>query len=170
MEPTPNRYAVKLMAGLETYQIGREAIITLQPSTGYIAVSCPHHDELNGCHWWTHRGSLSLHEFLLGLDRDYVLMKLFAYGSLDEYDEDATKAAFREDVMRHRRSGDLDKDAARHIWNQIDDADGPEDIARVEGVEEPYDFIRNRPKVCADWFWDHVWSAFIKHIKHPHNP
>jgi hypothetical protein len=161
----PSRYAVEPMTGLEVYKIGSEAIITLQPSTGYVAVSCPWHDELNGCHWWGARGPLSLHEFLLGLDRGYTLGKLFAYRSLDEYDEDTTKAVLRDVVKKGRRSGDWSKDQARDLWDQIEAADGDQDIARIEGMECPYEYIHHRPKNCAGWFWDNVWAAFTDHLR-----
>lgn len=161
----PSRYAVTPMTGLEVYKIGSEAIITLQPATGYVAVSCPWHDELNGCHWWGARGPLSLQEFLIGLDRDYTLGKLFAHRSLEEYDEDATKAGLREVIMRGRRDGEWSKDDARELWDQVEQAEISGDIARIQGMECPYEYIRNRPKNCAGWFWDNVWAAFTDHLR-----
>ncbi len=160
-----SKYAVTMMDGLETYKIGIEAIITLQPSTGYVAVSCPYHDELNGCHWWTARGDLSLHEFLIKIGRDYAMEKLFAHRSLEEFDEDRTKKEIRKFVRSQRKEGLLSKHEASEILDRITEAETADDIARIEGIDHPYDFIHNKPKRCALWFWDDVWSAFIKHIK-----
>jgi hypothetical protein len=161
----PDKYAVNMMDGLETYKIGIEAIITLQPSTGYVAVSCPFHDELNGCHWWTARGDLSLHEFLIKIDRDYAMMKLFAHRSLEEFDEERTKKALRKFAREQRKERLLSKDELREILDQITEAETADDVARIVGIDYPYEFIHNKPKRCALWFWDDVWSAFIKHIQ-----
>lgn len=159
------RHTVTMMDGLETYRIGNEAIITLQPSTGYVSVSCPWHEELNGCHWWTSIGNGTLHEFLIGLDRDYVMNKLFGRHSLEEYDEDRTKDSLREYVIQLRKDGTFTKDGARDIWNEIEWADSMDDIARLEGIECPYEFILYKNKRCVDWFWDEIWASFIDHIK-----
>lgn len=163
--PDPNRYKVEPMTGLEVYKIGREAIITLQPSTGYVAVSCPWHEELNGCHWWNARGSESLHSFLIGLDRHYTIGKLFNRRSLEEYDEAATKADLRRMIIDYRRDGFWDRDASRDLWDQVDAAETADDIARIDGIDCPYEHIRYKPKSCADWFWNHVWAAFIAHLR-----
>jgi hypothetical protein len=160
-----SKFAVEIMTGLETYKIGREAIITLQPSTGYVAVSCPWHDELNGCYWWNARGSKSLHEFLIGIDRHYTMGKLFMRSSLEEYDEDRTKKAIREYVLTARKDGDFTKYQARDLWDEIALADSDHDIATLEGIECPYDFIHTKPKHCVMWFWDNVWAAFVAHLQ-----
>lgn len=159
------RYAVTPMNGMEIYRIGSEAIITLQPSTGYVAVSCPHHNELNGCYWWNARGKDSLHKFLLEIDQHYTLGKLFAHGSLEEYDEDRTKKEIRQYVLTSRRDGELTNNQARDLWDEIDIADSDHDIATISGIECPYDFIRTKPKYCAGWFWDNVWKSFTDHLR-----
>jgi len=154
-----------MMTGLETYQIGREAIITLQPSTGYVAVSCPWYDELNGCHWWTSIGSRTLHEFLMELDRDYVMNKLFDSRSLEEYDEDRTKQALREYVIEQRKCGSLTKFQARDTWQCIEYSDTMDDMAAIENIECSYEFIHYKPKRCVAYFWDEIWASFIEHLK-----
>jgi hypothetical protein len=163
--PDPKRYTVEPMTGLEVYKIGREAIITLQPSTGYVAVSCAWHPELNGCHWWNSRGPESLHRFLVSLDRHYTMKKLFDRHALEEYDEDRTKAELRKLILSGRRDGSWTRDEARDLWDQVEAAESADDIARMTGLDCPYECIRYKQKDCADWFWDHVWSAFIAHIR-----
>lgn len=153
------------MSGLEVYKIGKEAIITLQPSTGYISVSCPWHDELNGCHWWNSRGDLSLHQFLIGLNREYAMGKLFAHRSLEEYDEEKTIEILREHVLSDRRNGGISKSQAREIMNEIASCECEDDVARIEGFDCAYEYIKSKPKQCALWFWDHVWESFIDHLK-----
>jgi hypothetical protein len=153
------------MTGLEVYKIGREAIITLQPSTGYVAVSCGWHSELNGCHWWTSRGPASLHYFLRGLERSYAMGKLFDRKQLEEYDEDSTKAELKRWVIDERRSGSLSAEAARDIFDNVVSAESTEQIANLDGIAHPYEFIQTKPTQCADWFWNEVWAAFIDHLK-----
>lgn len=159
------RHAVTMMSGLETYQIGKEAIITLQPSTGYVSVSCPWHEELNGCHWWTSRGEDSLHDFLIDSHRDYTMNKLFDHHSLVEYDEDQTKDSLREYVIQLRKDGILTKDGARKIWNDIEWAGSMDEIASLEGIDCCYEFIHYKYKWCVSWFWDEIWASFIDHLK-----
>lgn len=163
--PDPNRYKIEPMIGLEVYKIGREAIIALQPSSGYVAVSCPWHDELNGCHWWNARGPDSLRQFLVGLDRSYAMGKLFNRRSLEEYDEERTKAELRRLIIEYRRDGFWNREESRDLWDQVEAADSAEDIANMHNLDAPYEHIRYKPKACADWFWNHVWSAFVAHLR-----
>lgn len=159
------KHTVTVVSGLETYQIGKEANITLQPSTGYVSVSCPWHSELNGCHWWTAIGNRTLHEFLMELDRGYVMTKLFDGRSLEEYDEDRTKQAISDYVIQLRKDGSITKSKARHIWNEITWADSADDIARLEGIDCPYEFIHYKPKRCVAYFWDEIWASFIEFLR-----
>lgn len=154
-----------MMDGLEVYRIGSEAIITLQPSTGYVSVSCPHYQELNGCYWWNAIGNKTLHDFLIGLDCYYAMNKLFNYRKLEEYDEERTKKDIRNYVIDLRRNGRISKSKARDIWNDIEYAESMDDIARLEGFDCPYEFIRYKDKWCVGWFWNEVWGSFIEHLK-----
>lgn len=159
------KHVVTMMDGLETYRIGSEAIITLQPSTGYVSVSCPHYQELNGCHWWTHRGNYTLHEFLIDLHADYTMNKLFDSRKLEEYDEDQTKKDIRDYVINLRVNNRISKIKARDIWTEVEYVETMDDIARLEGIECPYEFIRHKDKWCVAWFWNEVWFSFIEHLK-----
>lgn len=163
----PSRYKVEPMEGLEVYKIGREAIITLQPSTGYVSVSCPWHDELNGCHWWNARGKESLHEFLIGLQRYYAMGKLFSRRALEEYDEEQTVRSIKEDIIRMRRDGDYTEEQARDLWDELEACETGEDVANLTDCHGNrwYESIKTKPKSCADWFWNEVWAAFIAHLK-----
>jgi len=163
----PDRYAIEPMTDLEVYKIGLEAIITLQPSTGYVSVSCPHHDELNGCHWWSARGDESLHTFLCSLNRSYAMDKLFCPNALNEFDLESSVASLKRDTIERRRAGELTSEEARDLWDQADCCENAENIADIsDGHGNAYwEHIRYSPKPCAIWFWDSVWSAFIDHLR-----
>lgn len=165
MTPTCPRFAVTAMTEVEVYKIGSEAVITLHPNTGYVSVACPWHEELNGCHYWNHRGDESLHSFLLGLDRSYAMGKLFARRSLEEYDDDATKARLKRHIIECRRCGDMDSGAARDLWDAVEASDCAHDIANLSGIDCPYEFITYKDKHCVAWFWDQVWGSFIHHLR-----
>jgi hypothetical protein len=165
MSESFKQYNVESMTGLEVYKIGREAIITLQPSTGYVSVSCPWHGELNGCHWWNARGDESFHDFLVSLNRDYAMDKLFR--DLKEFDLEETINNIKHSIIRNRRNGDWPRDVARDLWDDLVSCETIDDIARLS---DPYgncyyEDIRYKYKHCVDWFWDNIWAAFIDHLK-----
>jgi hypothetical protein len=90
---------------------------------------------------------------------------LFDRHALEEYDEDGTKAELRKLILDGRRDGAWSRDEARDLWDQVEAAESADDIARMTGLDCPYECIRYKPKSCADWFWNDVWSAFIAHIR-----
>lgn len=165
--PTCARFPVQEISGIETYKIGSEATITLNPASGYVAVSCSWHHELNGCHYWTARGGLSLHAFLLDLNQDYAMGKLFNRGSLEEFDLEASIASLKRETLQRRRSHDITADEARDLWDQIEGCDTAADIANISDPygNTYYEHITMVPKRCASWFWDCVWGSFIQHIR-----
>jgi len=159
---------VESMSGCEVYRIGAEAVITLQPSTGYVSVSCPWHDELNGCHYWRHRGEgVSLVSFLFGLDRHYAMKKLFNQKDLQEFDLEETVDGLKRMIIDQRRSDSWPADVAREIWDDVVNCETPDDVARLS---DPYgncyyEDLRYKDKDCVAWFWDVVWASFIAHLK-----
>jgi hypothetical protein len=162
-----SRYRVEALVGVETYRIGAEATITLHPATGYVAVSCAYHRELNGCHWWNARGARSLHEFLGEISRDYTLGKLFGTHSLKEFDLEKTVEVIKAEIINWRRSGGLNEEQARDLWMELELCETPDDVARLSAPhgETFYESIAYSEKRCAAWFWDNVWKAFIGHLK-----
>jgi hypothetical protein len=71
----------------------------------------------------------------------------------------------RKLILDGRRDGSWSRDEARDLWDQVEAAESADDIARMTGLDCPYECIRYKPKSCADWFWNDVWSAFIAHIR-----
>lgn len=159
------RYAVTKMDGLEVYKIGAECVITIQPSTGYVSVACSWHDELNGCHYWPHRGKESLKEFLVDLNRSYAVGKLFGRNSTEEFDCEGTKADLRAWIIAERRSRDLTAEQAREHWDTVDGIERDEDINQLHGIDDVHLFAKYRDKPCVAWFWDEVWAAFVATLR-----
>jgi hypothetical protein len=165
------RYAIKAFEGLKAYQVGREAIITIQPATGYVAVSCPWHAELNGCHWWSHRGDQSLRDFLMKINRDYTIGKLFGQNDTKEFDQERTAAELKRWIIEARREAracprrGLTDSAARDHWSEVEGIETEEEVAALTWLEEPWSYIVRRPKPCIDWFWNEVWASFIAHLR-----
>jgi len=156
---------VVLMDGCDIYRIGKEAIITLQPASGYIAVACPWHDELNGCHWWAHRGDRSLADFLLTLNRSYVVGKLFNCEQVEEFDREQTVSDIKRWIIERRRSGDLTAQKARDAWDEACGIETVDDVGRMREIEYAWEFIHMRPKDCVAWFWNTVWASLMAHLR-----
>ncbi|MBA3686786.1 MAG: hypothetical protein H0W72_16300 [Planctomycetes bacterium] len=164
-------YPVTVMDNVEVYRVGNEAVITLQPSTGYVSVVCAWHDELNGAHYWAHLGPGSLRGFLLVLNRSYVVDKLFGRKSTEEFDQDATVQALRAAIIEQRREaresvrGGMTAQEARDLWDEVDNVERADDVANLRGIDEPWYYIRTRDKACVAWFWNSVWASFIAHLR-----
>lgn len=160
----PSRYAISQMTDVEVYKVGAECVITLQPSTGFVSVQSSWHPELNGCHYWSARGSEDLKTFLVGLHRDYTVGKLFKGNALEEFDLEKSQDSARKDVIELRRDRAIDAEQARDLWNDIDNCETIDDIARLS-IDEAWRNIQMNEKPCVAWFWDDVWAAFIAHLR-----
>ena len=158
-------HPVGVMDGCDIYKIGREAIITLQPSTGYIAVACPWHAELNGCHWWAHRGDQSLVDFLLDLDCNYVVGKLFNCEQVEEFDRAQTIINLKRWIIEQRRSESLTTEKARDAWEEACDIETASDVDGMREIEYAGEFTCRRPKRSVEWFWTTVWASLMAHLR-----
>lgn len=161
---------VTLLTDCQVYTIGRGTIVTLRPSTGFVSVSCWEYADLNGCHWWSHRGNQSLAEFLLGVDRHYAIGKLFDRDALKEFDLELSIAGLKEAIIEMRRNArDYRRgptaDRAREMWDDVASVETDSDIARIEWLDEPWNYIVTTDKPCVTWFWDSVWASFMAHLR-----
>jgi len=153
------------MDGCDIYQIGGEVIITLQPSTGYVAVACQRHSELNGYYWWTHRDNRSLADFLLDLDCGYVVGKLFKPDQVEEFDRGQTINNIKSAIIKQRRSGYLTTEKAGGAWDAACGIETADDVRRMREVHHALECIHMRPKFSVAWFWIAVWGSLMAHLR-----
>mgnify|MGYP000349579359 CR=1 FL=1 len=158
------RYAISNIDGVEVYKVGAECVIMLQPSSGFVSVQCPWHPELNGCHYWSARGAKTLKQFLVSLNKDYALGKLFNGNALTEFDREKSQAKAMATIIDLRRNRDIDAERARDLYEDVKNCQTPDDIARLD-FDEPWYCIVNIEKSSVAWFWDEVWAAFANHLR-----
>lgn len=151
---------------LETYKVG-PCMISLDAEQGFVSVTCSEYDELNGNHYWRARGSDSLKKFLIGLNRDYAMGKLFGHRRLEEWDDDKTKDEIKRYIIECRRGREIDRDEARDLWDDVERAEGEQSIAELPTIHGEcwYEWIRHRDKPCVEWFWSKVWAPFVQTLR-----
>jgi hypothetical protein len=157
-----------MMDGLLTYKIGNECVITLQPSTGYVSVVCPWHNELNGAHYWSRRGPADLKSFLAQLDRHYTVGKLFGSNQTTEFDLEGTVNGIKKWIIEERRNGGLDSERARECFDAAEVAETEDCLLRdsaFHGIDDFHTFLMYRDKHCVGWWWDNCWGAFVAQLK-----
>jgi len=111
--------------------------------------------------------------FLASISSDYALGKLWGMGT-DLYDETTARNNLKSYLLRERRDGDLGKEEARELWNELVDVDLDNEHAHVLFVYGcdywrqvhtdgygPNHKIRN-PQ--AQGFWETLWPAFIAEL------
>lgn len=156
---------VEVLTNTEVYKIGNEAIIVLHSETGYVSVSCGWHKELNGCHWWNARSGQSLKKFLMDLQKDYAVSKLFGSHEINEFDLDKTVSRLKKMLLTMRREHDISDEEYKDDLKIIKDCcGGISDLASVKSINV-YENCCFKEKDCIKWFWKSIWSAFIKKIK-----
>lgn len=115
-------------------------------------------------------------EFLCNMPIDYAAGK---FGESHHIDVEATIKDFKEKVFYARRSGELDAEEARHLYNLIDEL-GP-DLPTDNATDAFYCIASNYPDVmkfighgvelkeCVTPrfrnFWEKIWPAFIEQLK-----
>jgi len=70
-------------------------------------------------HYWGAPGT-RFRRFLLGLDFGYAFGKFMGL-ALEQYDGDASMAGLQRKVIESRRRRHISREAARFVWDQIDD-------------------------------------------------
>ena len=163
--------SVRPRQDIETFAVHEDngdmaALVAICLKTGMVSVSCPHHHELNGMHYWTHHGRKSLWQFIAeqAQDRSYVIGKLFGSNELKEFDVDETLNDIHRHIIEQRRRDGMTKEVAHELWHDAENCESPDDFARLD-INEAYDFIRYEYKPCIDWFWTQVWCKFIDFAK-----
>jgi hypothetical protein len=124
-------------------------------------------------HWsyyWGDRGDYTVQEFLANLDIQYMGKKMMGT-NLEEYDAEGTVQCVKEHITRDRRTGELDKEAARKMFDEIgeygdfwDRHDFVEWGRDQQHYPDWYEFARE--SVCSEWqnFWDRLWVPLIQPI------
>jgi len=149
-------------------------VFMLNEATGDIAV---HGDHGTFAFCWTEsmRGGRTLKAFLANLSFDYFMTKASTKPHMVA-DIDATIVRMKREVLEERRSGELDKAAAKEIWDCIDlylDPGQSRDEFLRELCESStlYDHwsdggpnVVEREHEGLRRFWDETWRAFRRDI------
>ena len=128
---------------------------------------------------WTACGR-SFIEFLLDLDRDYFMGKMYA-GDTTVFDFDLSIAELKRKVRSVRREGGIDKDEARALYEAVESVDYSStsedfisacisaDIRDFAGskcdFDEPWDFIRTVINPQCEGFWKTIWPEFCNQLR-----
>lgn len=86
---------------------------------GQITITCWDRAWVN---YWGAMGNNTLSQFFQSCGTDYLANKLQSGIECTVCDEEAQAAGCRAEVIRQRRDGDIEKDEARTLWNEIDSA------------------------------------------------
>lgn len=113
---------------------------------------------------WTSVGK-SFKEFLLKIDDNYFMDKLS--GGKTEFDFDKTRKSIKLDIIRYRKSSDIDEETAREAWDDLNNFEAafpnefyselPESI--VEGIYNNED-----PAIPCEFVTPYRLQAFVKEI------
>lgn len=135
-------------------------------------------------HVWT-ACSVPFKLFLTEVEFGYTFGK-FLGNDLQEFDPDKTAQGLLESVIDARRSGDLTKEDARLLWDELiglqhEPLQSVDDlVGRLEGIRceawgespavtgflsEPWERARMRPKQGPVTFWRVLWPLFISTLK-----
>lgn len=116
-------------------------------------------------HWWGHRGEgVSVPEFLVSLDRDYMGKKMMGQ-SLLEFDLKSTVQTIREAIICYRKTDDLSKIAAADEWElvkSLEDGDLSFELwCHESSLTDGYEY--RRTEVCNTWdcFWHRLWLPLV---------
>lgn len=159
------------IAGVQCFSIGREAVITLCPELGMVIVSTVFHQELNGMHYWQHRGNETLAQFLITSDVGYIIKKLFEARRLREFDAERTTKCIQERIIQLRMDSGVggsnpSAEQAREWWDDAMDISEAEDVRRLDWLgDEWYEYILESDTSVVGYFEKMIWGPFIAHLK-----
>jgi hypothetical protein len=130
-----------------------------------------HSDYGDYAYSWGSMGS-PLKEFLVKINRGYVLNKLSG-GETERFDFDKTIEGIKKEVIAERKSGCLDKDEAREIWDEVPTEDRGKDLFVDEMMgcsseflnQEPWHHIATSEIPQLAGLWDHLWVPFVAHLR-----
>jgi hypothetical protein len=122
---------------------------------------------------WTHMGE-PWHKFLISVDFDYAMSKFMGkdYRVDQPHEDNAVK--MRKIIIEERRTGALNKDDARTMWDALQDPFERHESfftewdRRAQGLPYEhdfweYDFTHTNP--VAQPFWDRLWLQFTKQLQ-----
>ena len=127
----------------------------------------------NYANTWYAIGSGPFRKFLCGVDMGYFFNKCLGNAYL-EFDCEATIREIRKDIIRDRREGNIEHDAAREIWESLDDLDTNSAYGMLaEMGEDAFDYMVDelyghdrsmlpnitRPKCDCTNFWQQIWPC-----------
>jgi len=129
-------------------------------------------------HVWTSIGDCTFIEFLCDLDKDYFLKKTRPKDYL-VFDDEATVAAMKKDIVQQRRERYINADVAREAWNDVDncemhscnetefftllrDTDTFSNLYECDYCAVP--MVQKYHPHC-DLFWERVWLRLIEYWK-----
>lgn len=133
---------------------------------------------------WAHRWNacgMPFKKFLADINFQYLFEKLMGHG-LHYFDCDGTVRYVRNEVLKYRKSRDIDAKEAREIWTGIDDyvscqrTSQNSFIQAMQSIAYEYDLpclelsepwhmaqIIDNPQAVG--FWHDIWPLFIAKLK-----
>lgn len=118
IEESIRRLTISMVPGLDPIRVALEDI---QPGKGRINIEC------FGKSWasfWGAMGNRTIADFFTDCNVSYLAGNLSDIQS-DLTDGDAIVEGLRKELIKLRRSKDLDKDEARDLWLEIDEISAP---------------------------------------------
>lgn len=136
---TCERYDIRLKEGYGW------AIVTIDENGGLFNAQS---DYGSYSYSWPCHGRDSFKHFILELveDKSYFLGKV---ANDKFYYMEKTEKAWKEEVIRARREGELDKDQARELWDEIVDFDYTSDTSLQHQCYENYIVLKY---YCEPWY------------------
>lgn len=143
---------------IQTWDNGDWCRLAIEEETGRFWITSSYGD-WSFC--FAHRGERSIYRFLAECDDpDYLAGKLMGARS-HVLDAEWTVAGIREDILRMRRDGELEKDEAQAEWDlvrDLHDGDLSFDMwCRDTMIEEPYLYQCSKMDPQFDSFWKRIW-------------
>lgn len=124
-------------------------------------------------HHWQHCGPSDWRNFLASLDEDYAMRKLMGT-AWQVFSPEATLREARRSVIERRRTGELNRSAAREAWDEMNEieADGERNetgiiraFSRCDAFCDTYwDMSMHEPAAEGVAFWRMIWRPWVAHL------
>lgn len=126
----------------------------------------------NYAYSWNATGDGDFRAFLLDLHYDYFMGKVRqGFGHGEVFDPEGSLDEIKRDIIKARRTGDINKAAAREAWDDLSWVDATDEtvfatqITAYGSITRIYDddysaipFMRKRDPQCAG-FWEVIWPV-----------
>lgn len=168
---------------IKGWQVPADAYCSTPREIGEILI---HSSFGSWAHQWGHLGT-PFKTWLAKTDDKHYLAGKFLGSKADTFDGEKTVKGLRERVIKQRRHSDLRREAARLIWDWIEENepeletspdsfvnkmhDGPcdcDDMTRSTGArffEEPWEHIRTSLDRSFAAFWRDIWPVFQQALR-----